>query len=88
LLRAWRNTRQNGSALDDLGNAIKAIELHNETFNKTRKAVTRLLEREGLKADTAKELTDRWLYRGDFLLAPLEGEFDFVVGNPPKSAKS
>jgi hypothetical protein len=26
---------------------------------------------------------DRWLVQGDFLLVPLEGRFDFVVGNPP-----
>ncbi|MEZ5600853.1 MAG: Eco57I restriction-modification methylase domain-containing protein [Candidatus Competibacteraceae bacterium] len=36
-----------------------------------------------MAANTATALADRWLSRGDFLLAPLEGEFDFVVGNPP-----
>jgi hypothetical protein len=31
----------------------------------------------------ANQLADVWLVQGDFLLAPLEGHFDFVVGNPP-----
>lgn len=83
LLGAWRAARPNGSALDDLGNAIRAVELHHDTFCSTYAAVIALLEREGMEANTAMALADRWLSQGDFLLAPLEGEFDFVVGNPP-----
>jgi hypothetical protein len=36
-----------------------------------------------MSANTATALASRWLSQGDFLLAPLEGQFDFVVGNPP-----
>jgi len=83
LLSAWRAVRPNGSALDELGNAIRAVELHHDTFSNTHAAVVALLKREGLAANTATALADRWLSQGDFLLAPLEGEFDLVVGNPP-----
>lgn len=83
LLSGWRATRLNGSALDELGNAIRAVELHHDTFRSTQAAVIALLKREGVAANTALALADRWLSQGDFLLAPLEGEFDFVVGNPP-----
>ena len=83
LLTAWRAVRPNGSALKDLGNAIKAVELHHDTYRSTRIAVIDLLERKGLEIDTAVALADRWLLQGDFLLASLEGNFDFVVGNPP-----
>jgi hypothetical protein len=83
LLGVWRTARPNGSALDDLGNAIRAVELHHDTFRSTYTTVIDLLEREGIAVDTATELADRWLSQGDFLLAPLEGKFDFVVGNPP-----
>src|SRR5690606_28411081 len=31
----------------------------------------------------AEALAAQWLIYGDFLLVPLEGEFDVVVGNPP-----
>ena len=31
----------------------------------------------------AVELANNWLHCGDFLLSPVEGKFDFVVGNPP-----
>lgn len=83
LLRVWRAARPNGSALDELGNAIRAVELHHDTFRSTHAAVVALLMREGMAANTATALAGRWLSQGDFLLAPLEGEFDFVVGNPP-----
>jgi len=83
LLSAWREARPKGSAFEELGDAIRAIELHHDTFRNTYAAVVELLKCEGMKANTARALTDRWLSQGDFLLASLEGEFDFVVGNPP-----
>ena len=83
LLSAWRAARPNGTEVDDLGYAIRAVELHHDTFRSTYAAVVALLKREGLSANAATALADRWLSQGDFLLAPLEGQFDFVVGNPP-----
>jgi hypothetical protein len=83
LLRAWRADTGATSALDDLGGAIQAVELHRETFESTRAAVIALLMQEGLAKTIALALADRWLTHGDFLLAPLNGQFDFVVGNPP-----
>jgi len=83
LLSVWQTARPNGSALDELGNAIRAVELHHDTFHSTYGAVVALLKREGIAANTAMALANLWLSQGDFLLASLEGEFDFVVGNPP-----
>lgn len=83
LLSAWRVARPKGSALDDLSDAIRAVELHHDTFRSTHAAVVALLKREGMAPNTAMALAGRWLSQGDFLLTPLEGEFEFVVGNPP-----
>lgn len=83
LLVAWRAAKEAGSALDDLGDAIRAVELHRETYRTTHAAVISLLRQEGLAARTAAALANRWLSLGDFLLIPLDGRFDFVVGNPP-----
>lgn len=83
LLRAWRAGGLNGSAIDALGDALRAVELHHDTFRSTYLTVVALLNHEGLAADTAEALTKRWLSQGDYLLAPLDGLFDFVVGNPP-----
>lgn len=83
LLGAWRAVRPNSAALEDLSDAIRAVELHHDTFHSTYADVVALLKREGLAANTASALADRWLSQRDFLLAPLEDEFDFVVGNPP-----
>lgn len=83
LLNSWRAARPNGSALDELGNAIRAVELHRNTFRDTYSAVVALLKRQGISSSTATALASLWLSQGDFLLTSLEGEFDFVVGNPP-----
>jgi hypothetical protein len=83
LLAAWRLAPDAGAALDDLGNAIRAVELHRDTFDSTHAAMIALLAQQGLPAGTARALADRWLTQDDFLLAPLDGQFDFVVGNPP-----
>jgi Eco57I restriction-modification methylase/TaqI-like C-terminal specificity domain len=83
LLAAWRRTKSEESALDILGDAILAVELHRKTFHSTRAAVIELLTHEGLSAKIATALADRWLLQGDFLLASLKGKFDFAIGNPP-----
>ena len=83
LLTAWRAAKSSGAALDDLGDAIRAVELHRKSFHSTHAAVVALLKREGLPVRTAVELAARWLMQGDFLLVPLEGQFDFAIGNPP-----
>jgi hypothetical protein len=84
LFTAWRAAnRAAEAALDDLGDAIRAVELHHATFNSTSAAVVELLKQEGLPDETATTLANRWLIQGDFLLTPLDRQFDFVVGNPP-----
>lgn len=83
LLSAWQAARPSGSALDDLGDAIRAVELHRDTYQSTHAAVVMLLRSRGVAANTATALAGRWLLQGDFLLTQLDGEFDYIVGNPP-----
>lgn len=83
LLTAWRSSQDARGAFEALGDAIRAVELHRETFMATRAAVIELLKRDGIDEKCAGALASRWLVQGDFLLAPLDGQFDFVVGNPP-----
>lgn len=66
-----------------LENAIRAVELHGETFRTTQAKLLDLLTASGMPVARARALTDRWLIQDDFLLAELDGRFDFVVGNPP-----
>ena len=83
LLHAWRAKKPGGAALEDLGNAIRAVELHRDTYQETHREVLALLEREGMASDVAQSLAERWLLQGDFLMAPIDGTFNFVLGNPP-----
>lgn len=80
LLASWR---ANGAGIGPLRGAIRAVESHGPTFGATRLAIVGFLRDRGLGAGDAEGLADAWLAPGDFLLTPLEGEFDFAVGNPP-----
>ena len=84
LLVSWR--RHGGrdvSASRDLGNAVRAVELHRETADATRHAIMMQLRKEGLSAVIASQLAGQWLVQGDFLLEPQNFHFDYIVGNPP-----
>ena len=83
LMAAWNGSMSTASIVEDLGDAIRAIEVHGDTFSTTRLRVIRHLESRNVNTAEATALADRWLVRGDFLLEPLDGRFDFVVGNPP-----
>jgi hypothetical protein len=82
LLSAWRKDGR-PDALDALSEAIRAVELHRVTFEATRRKVVSLLRDAGIGQVAAKALADKWLIYGDFLLVPLDGSFDVVIGNPP-----
>jgi Eco57I restriction-modification methylase/TaqI-like C-terminal specificity domain len=82
LLTAWRN----GPDQDDIAvlrDAIRGVELHQDTFAHTRQLVIDRLLQHGIPINAAEQLADTWLIAGDFLLAELPGRFDVVIGNPP-----
>ena len=83
LLHSWSSGARVGSPLALLGDAIRAVELHSDTYARTHAAVVARLEKEGFGAGMAEALTNRWLLHADFLLADIPESFDFVVGNPP-----
>jgi hypothetical protein len=83
LLAAWRAAKSNASIIEDLGDKICAIELHQDTFCSTRELVIASLIKEGISEADSRQLADGWLLQGDYLLAALEKRFEFVVGNPP-----
>ena len=71
------------TAAEDLRHAITAVELHQTTFDLTTRRLVDQLKQLGLSPHDADTLCTSWLIRDDFLLTPLNGSFDFVVGNPP-----
>ncbi len=67
----------------ELKDSIRAVELHESTFKRTRACVREVLLLQGVTEHGANTLCGAWLICDDFLLSNLEGRFDFVVGNPP-----
>lgn len=83
LLAAWRIHGDGGSMFDALKDAIRAVELHRDTFQSTRRALVEYLRAADVGLQTANRLADAWLVQDDFLLVQIDGQFDYVVGNPP-----
>ena len=71
------------SAVDDLGDCITAVELHQASYDQTFALVRLALRAHGLNARDARALCQRWLKQGDFLLVPLEPAYTHAIGNPP-----
>lgn len=67
----------------DLASALCAVEVHPQSLAATSERVAERLRAFGASERTVRTLLDAWLHCDDFLLAPLSGLFDFVVGNPP-----
>jgi Eco57I restriction-modification methylase/TaqI-like C-terminal specificity domain len=86
LLAAVRRLLQASKSSDqkpDLAHCIRAVELHKGTFEATKEKLSVLLAEHGMSLREQTRLISSWLISGDFLLQPIEGHFDFVVGNPP-----
>lgn len=83
LLNAWKLGGELASPLVDLGDAIRAVEVHLATFTRTRAAVVVRLVEHGIDAGISAAIADRWCLHGDFLLVDLPAPFDLVIGNPP-----
>lgn len=66
-----------------LRSCIRGVELHRESFTKTRDRLTALLAKEGFTTHECEALTKAWLIQGDFLLSSFSIDFAYVVGNPP-----
>jgi hypothetical protein len=62
---------------------VRAVEVHQASFESTRARLLADLRAWGAKPADASALCDAWLVRDDFLLTSLAGPFDVVVGNPP-----
>jgi Eco57I restriction-modification methylase/TaqI-like C-terminal specificity domain len=76
-------TFKESSEKSDLINCIRAVELHKSTFESTKAKLLALFSEYGLSEYDQIRLSSSWLISGDFLLQPMDGHFDFVVGNPP-----
>ncbi|MGB1015060.1 MAG: Eco57I restriction-modification methylase domain-containing protein, partial [Nannocystaceae bacterium] len=57
--------------------------LHQPTFLRAQARLIECLQSEGFGNGVATTLAQTWMTQDDFLLSPLHGRFDVIVGNPP-----
>lgn len=70
-------------SLTVLTGAIRAVEVHQATFVATRARLAAMLQESGLSPADTEALCTSWLVSDDFLLAEIDGSFEYVIGNPP-----
>ena len=68
---------------ENLAPAIRGVELHHGTFERTCESVSAMLLEAGLSQADSQQLVRVWLSQGDFLLGSYDHRFTHVVGNPP-----
>ncbi len=83
LLAAFATTGGSPAAIAQLRDAVRAVEVNMAAFEATSNAVSRRLLAFGCAPQATADLVSVWLRRDDFLLASIDGTFDFVLGNPP-----
>lgn len=83
MIQAWKHIEKETDCFECLNGSVRAVELHEASFATTRCKIVSLLTEKVTSPTVAERIADRWFVNGDFLLTPLEGEFDYVAGNPP-----
>lgn len=84
LIVSWRNHQNSTSSpVEALKDSVRAVELHLETFYKTKKVIVKKLIGHGISNRDANQLVEAWLIQGDFLLEEKVEPYEYIVGNPP-----
>lgn len=83
LLRSRADALAAGKAVGSIAECIRGVELHEVSFDATRRRVIDTLVAAEFPLEEAESIAQTWLVHGDFLLSALPRAFDFVVGNPP-----
>jgi hypothetical protein len=71
------------SVVEDLSAAIRAVEVHRDSIEKTRVRLFEFLQTHGISKVDANTLLTAWILEGDFLITELPWTFTHAVGNPP-----
>ncbi len=69
--------------VENLTDAVRAVELNRESVVKTRAKLLDLLRTYDFSDLDARRLVEAWIIEGDFLLVDLPFSFTHAVGNPP-----
>lgn len=73
----------NESSLFLLSRSLRAVEKNRNRLELLKREVIRTLEQDGFSENDSIVIANEWFVCGDFLLCHLNGQFDYVVGNPP-----
>ena len=83
IFRLVTSLKKHQKTPDYLLKSVRAVELHKDTYERTRQEVHTVLLEAGFLSDDVKIILDAWLINGDYLLTSLPDDFTHVVGNPP-----
>lgn len=69
--------------VNDLSEAIRAVEVFDGSVVCTRAKLLNILQNYGISEENALRILDAWIIPGDFLIVKLPWDFTFAIGNPP-----
>jgi adenine-specific DNA-methyltransferase len=81
--RLMDSCEDQGRPLSDCRDSLVAYELDDESADRARALVVRVLTDRGVKRPLADRLAAGWLRTGDYLFEAAIAQADFVIGNPP-----
>lgn len=81
--RLLESAKRDRKCAGELVGAVRAVELHRDTFAATQTSIHAMLVASGIPKREAATLVSTWLLNGDFLLQQFPARFDVIVGNPP-----
>lgn len=83
LIAYTKQTSDHARIVEDLSDAIRAVEVHHASMENTRTKVHELFRAHRISEPDAQRLLAAWFIEGDFLLVELPHSFTHAVGNPP-----
>ena len=83
LITSYQTSSDRANLVEDLSDAIRAIEIDTESIIGTRTKLLYVLQEHGVLKEDAQRLLEGWITGGDFLLVELPHNFTHTVGNPP-----
>ena len=83
VVRLLDSAKREGRSVASLEKSVLAVDIDAAHVEKTKQALRKVLLHHEVSKPVRERLVEAWVKEDDFLLTPLDGQFDVVVGNPP-----
>ena len=83
VVRLLESAKREGRGVESFDKSVLAFDIDAAHVEKTKQALLEVLRQHEVAKPVRERLVESWVKEDDFLLTPLDRQFDVVVGNPP-----